>query len=142
MHAAQQVCRAAEVGKSRSSGCVRRWGRQWQTRSTSVPGRRSRSPGRAGQTAATQALASAAYRDSPLADILKANTEWHKSEIKKPKLSLFEPNLGEAFSRAVQVRMLGGGRASRSSSPSAPSRRPWSSTAWPPPASASSATAG
>lgn len=62
----------------------------------------------AGQTAATQALASAAYRDAPVADLLQANEE---ASVKPPKLSLFEPNLGEAFSRAVQVRMLGGGRA-------------------------------
>nr|WP_206323344.1 hypothetical protein [Streptomyces sp. HNM0574] len=60
-----------------------------------------------GRTAATQALASAAYRDSPVADVLQAN---EAAEVKKPKLSLFEPNLGEAFSRAVQVRMLGGAR--------------------------------
>ncbi|MER6916264.1 hypothetical protein ABT354_31775 [Streptomyces sp. NPDC000594] len=66
--------------------------------------------GSAGQTAATHALASAAYRDSPAEDILKANNEWHKSEVKRGKLSLFEPNLGEAFSHAVKVRMLGGAR--------------------------------
>ncbi|MBB1254744.1 hypothetical protein [Streptomyces alkaliterrae] len=61
-----------------------------------------------GQSAATQALASGAYRDGPVSDLLKANGE---ASVKPPKLSLFEPNLGEAFSRAVQVRMLGGGRA-------------------------------
>ncbi|MFI1396748.1 hypothetical protein [Streptomyces sp. NPDC020681] len=66
--------------------------------------------GSAGQTAATHALASAAYRDSPVDEILKANNEWHKSEVKKGKISLFEPNLGEAFSRAVQMRTLGGAR--------------------------------
>lgn len=66
--------------------------------------------GSAGQTAATHALASAAYRDSPVKDLLKANSEWHKSEVKPGKFSLFEPNLGEAFSRAVQLRMLGGAR--------------------------------
>ncbi|MDQ1011899.1 hypothetical protein QFZ82_006384 [Streptomyces sp. V4I23] len=66
--------------------------------------------GSAGQTAATHALASAAYRDGPVAEILKANSEWHKSEVTPGKFSLFEPNLGEAFSRAVQVRMLGGAR--------------------------------
>lgn len=66
--------------------------------------------GSAGQTAATNALASAAYRDSPAEEILKANSEWHKSEVKKGKFSLFEPNLGEAFSNAVRVRMLGGAR--------------------------------
>ncbi|MER0444592.1 hypothetical protein ABR738_08385 [Streptomyces sp. Edi4] len=66
--------------------------------------------GSAGQTAATQALASAAYRDSPVQDILMANSEWHESVVTKGKLSLLEPNLGEAFSRAVQSRMLGATR--------------------------------
>ncbi|OON82142.1 hypothetical protein [Streptomyces tsukubensis] len=75
------------------------------------PGAQVPLSGAAGQTAATQALASAAYRDSPAAEILKANSEWHKSDVKPGKLSIFSPNLGEAFSRAVQVRMLGGGRA-------------------------------
>ncbi|MFI9581647.1 hypothetical protein ACIHCQ_07325 [Streptomyces sp. NPDC052236] len=74
------------------------------------PGAQIPLQGSAGQTAATHALASAAYRDSPVADILKANSEWHKSEVKAGKFSLFEPNLGEAFSRAVQMRMLGGAR--------------------------------
>ncbi|GAA4927437.1 hypothetical protein GCM10023237_70310 [Streptomyces coeruleoprunus] len=59
---------------------------------------------------ATNALASAAYRDSPIEDILKANNDWYESTVKKGKFSLFEPNLGEAFARAVVVRMLGGGR--------------------------------
>ncbi|WP_274556134.1 hypothetical protein [Streptomyces spiramyceticus] len=74
------------------------------------PGAQIPLQGSAGQTAATHALASAAYRDSPVDEILGANSDWHKSEVKKGKLSLFEPNLGEAFSRAVQVRMLGGAR--------------------------------
>lgn len=74
------------------------------------PGAQVPLQGSAGQTAATQALASAAYRDSPVADILKANNEWHESTVTKPRLSLFEPNLGEAFSRAVQSRMLGATR--------------------------------
>lgn len=64
---------------------------------------------------ATNALASAAYRDSDVTDILKANSEWHKSEVKPGdsklfKSDYFKPNLGEAFSRAVQERMLGGDR--------------------------------
>ncbi|UQA96487.1 hypothetical protein [Streptomyces halobius] len=75
------------------------------------PGAQVPLSGGAGETAATQALASAAYRDNPLSDISKADSESGTSDIKKPKLSLFAPNLGEAFSRAVQVRMLGGGRA-------------------------------
>ncbi|AXK32361.1 hypothetical protein DVA86_06570 [Streptomyces armeniacus] len=63
--------------------------------------------GSAGQTAASNALASAAYRDGPVEDLIKANEE---AKQKPPKLSLFEPNLGEAFSRAVQTRLLGGAR--------------------------------
>ena len=64
---------------------------------------------------ATNALASAAYRDSDVTEILKANSEWHKSQVKPGESKLFKsdyfkPNLGEAFSRAVQERMLGGGR--------------------------------
>ncbi|MEV6327440.1 hypothetical protein [Streptomyces sp. NPDC051909] len=62
-------------------------------------------------TAATHALASAAYRDSPVEAILDANNDLHKSTVKEGKAStLFRPDLGEAFSRAVQVRMLGGAR--------------------------------
>ncbi|WP_119288712.1 hypothetical protein [Streptomyces sp. YIM 130001] len=74
------------------------------------PGAQVPLSGAAGETAATHALASAAYRDVPLDEILKANSEWHKSTVKKGKLSLFAPNLGEAFSHAVQTRMLGGAR--------------------------------
>ncbi|MFE7134583.1 hypothetical protein ACFVIM_27355 [Streptomyces sp. NPDC057638] len=74
------------------------------------PGAQVPITGSAGQTAATHALASAAYRDSPVATILDANSEWYKSEVTKGRFSLFEPNLGEAFARAVQVRTLGGGR--------------------------------
>ncbi|MGW0736533.1 hypothetical protein [Streptomyces sp. NPDC002851] len=74
------------------------------------PGAQVPLSGAAGETAATHALASAAYRDSEIDEILKANSEWHKSEVKQGKLSLFKPNLGEAFARAVQVRMLGGAR--------------------------------
>ncbi|MFD7922742.1 hypothetical protein ACFV3R_26385 [Streptomyces sp. NPDC059740] len=67
--------------------------------------------GAAGQTAATQALASVAYRDSALAAISDADSDIATSGFTPPRLSMFEPNLGEAFARAVQVRMLGGGRA-------------------------------
>ncbi|MGW4236655.1 hypothetical protein ACWEJP_07375 [Streptomyces sp. NPDC004749] len=75
------------------------------------PGAQVPLQGAAGQTAATHALASAAYRDSPMEEILKADNEWHKSKVTKGRFSLFEPNLGEAFSQAVRVRMLGAGRA-------------------------------
>ncbi|MCX2182388.1 hypothetical protein KV205_17880 [Streptomyces sp. SKN60] len=62
-------------------------------------------------TAATHALASAAYRDSPVEAILEANNDLHKSTVKEGKAhKLFRPDLGEAFSRAVQVRLLGGAR--------------------------------
>ncbi|MFB4425825.1 hypothetical protein C5F59_032690 [Streptomyces sp. QL37] len=79
------------------------------------PGAQIPLQGSGGQAVATNALASAAYRDSDVAEILKANSEWHKSEVKPGESKLFKsdyfkPNLGEAFSRAVQERMLGGGR--------------------------------
>jgi hypothetical protein len=60
-----------------------------------------------GETGATQALASAAYRDSPVTALVDINGD---ASVKAPRLRLFEPNLGEAWARAVQVRMLGGGR--------------------------------
>ena len=75
-----------------------------------TPGAQVPLSGSAGQTAATYALASAAYRDSEVQEILKANNEWHQSTVKPGKIKLFAPNLGEAFGRAVQDRMLGGGR--------------------------------
>ncbi|MEU9960283.1 hypothetical protein [Streptomyces sp. NPDC050982] len=74
------------------------------------PGAQVPLSGAAGQTAATFALASAAYRDNEVGEILKANNEWHKSKVKEGKLKLFVPNLGEAFARAVHDRMLGSGR--------------------------------
>ncbi|MFD8822028.1 hypothetical protein ACFV1C_06680 [Streptomyces sp. NPDC059605] len=79
------------------------------------PGAQIPLQGSGGQAVATNALASAAYRDSPVEKILEANSEWHKSEVKAGrskfiKADYFKPNLGEAFSRAVQERMLGGAR--------------------------------
>lgn len=74
------------------------------------PGAQIPLQGSAGQTAATFAIASAAYRDDPAVKIEETNNEWHKSQVKKGMWSLFAPNLGEAFARAVQVRMLGGAR--------------------------------
>ncbi|WP_314173358.1 hypothetical protein [Streptomyces winkii] len=71
------------------------------------PGAQVPLSGSGGQTAATQALASGAYRDGPITDLIAANDS---ASVKAPRLSLFEPNLGEAFSRAVQVRLLGGAR--------------------------------
>lgn len=102
------------------------------------PGAQVPLSGASGQTAATQALASAAYRDDEVEKLIEANPE---ASFKKPKISLFEPNLGEAFARAVQTRLLGGARAP-SSSPSASNPSPWSSTASPRPGYANSATPG
>lgn len=59
---------------------------------------------------ATFALASAAYRDNPVADIKKADNEWHQTDVKPGRARIFRPNLGEAFSRAIVDRMLGPGR--------------------------------
>ncbi|MGK5631967.1 hypothetical protein [Streptomyces sp. URMC 123] len=75
------------------------------------PGAQVPLSGSAGQTAATSALASAAYRDGPVTDLLKANSDDYQATVSAPRLSLLEPNFGEAFSRAVQNRMLGGARA-------------------------------
>ncbi|MER5737545.1 hypothetical protein ABT117_17950 [Streptomyces sp. NPDC002262] len=75
------------------------------------PGAQIPLQGGSGLTGATNALASAAYRDSPLETIQEADNEHYKTGVKKGKWEkLFRPDLGEAFSRAVQVRMLGGGR--------------------------------
>ncbi|MFD3681540.1 hypothetical protein [Streptomyces sp. NPDC058613] len=78
------------------------------------PGAQIPLQGGGGQTAATNALASAAYRDGAkdtrLDLILGANSEHHASTVKPPKISLFEPSLGEAFCRAVEVRTLSPGR--------------------------------
>ncbi|MEE1939071.1 hypothetical protein V1L54_06510 [Streptomyces sp. TRM 70361] len=71
------------------------------------PGAQIPLTGSGGQTAPTQALASAAYRDGPVTDLTAAN---ENAKVSAPKFSLFEPNLGEAFARAVQARMLGAGR--------------------------------
>ncbi|MET7680871.1 hypothetical protein [Streptomyces sp. NPDC005423] len=67
--------------------------------------------GDGGQTP-TFALASAAYRDSPVAEIKKADNEWHQTAVKAGRgwATIFRPNLGEAFSAAVVARMLGPGR--------------------------------
>jgi hypothetical protein len=72
------------------------------------PGAQIPLTGTDGGTAATQALASASYRDSPVTALVDINGA---TSVKPPRLSLFQPNLGEAFARAVQVRMLGAGRS-------------------------------
>jgi hypothetical protein len=60
-----------------------------------------------GETGATQALASVAYRDSDVKVLTDIND---KASVGSPRLSLFQPNLGEAWARAVQGRMLGAAR--------------------------------
>lgn len=61
-----------------------------------------------GQTAAGSALAATAYRDGAPSAILAPNDQ---AKVSKPQISLFEPNLGEAFTRAVETRMLSPKRA-------------------------------
>ncbi|UCM86832.1 hypothetical protein [Streptomyces marincola] len=56
-----------------------------------------------GKTGVSHAIASVAYRDVAPKDICEANDA---ASFKPGKFSLLEPNLGEAFTRAVEVRML------------------------------------
>jgi multisubunit Na+/H+ antiporter MnhG subunit len=60
------------------------------------------------QSAATQMLSSAAYRDGKMEELTKLS---EGTSQKAGRFSLLEPTLGEAFCRAVQVRMLGAGRS-------------------------------
>ncbi|WP_052850791.1 hypothetical protein [Streptomyces avicenniae] len=60
-----------------------------------------------GLTGVASAIASVAYRDSPPEEIRTPN---EAAEVKTGRFSLLEPNLGEAFTRAVEKRMLGDGR--------------------------------
>ncbi|WP_030056259.1 MULTISPECIES: hypothetical protein [Streptomyces] len=59
------------------------------------------------QTAVTQALSSAAYRDGEVGAFVEAVTD---AKEKKGRFALFRPNAGEAFSKALVSRALGGGR--------------------------------
>jgi hypothetical protein len=72
------------------------------------PGAQVPLSGSDGQTATTQALSSAAYRDSSLNALSKADEA--KSSVQAARIKLLEPNLGEAFARAVEVRMVSAGR--------------------------------
>ncbi|MGW5657914.1 hypothetical protein [Streptomyces humi] len=62
--------------------------------------------------APTYALASAAYRDTPMEEIKKADNEWHQSTVSEGRrwAKIFRPNFGEAYSQAIIDRMLGVGR--------------------------------
>lgn len=62
----------------------------------------------AGNTGISQAIASAAYREGVKPeDIRQANDA---AKVTKGRFTLLEPNLGEAFTRAIEVRMLAGNR--------------------------------
>ncbi|WP_030727200.1 hypothetical protein [Streptomyces sp. NRRL F-2890] len=60
-----------------------------------------------GHSGMSQALASVAYRDVPPEDIKEPNDA---AGVNKGKFTLLEPNLGEAFTRAVETRMIADGR--------------------------------
>lgn len=104
------------MGRSEPYGPVNRWDEladDWGPVVTDgtgfdfSPGAQIPLTGSDGETGATQALASAAYRDTPVTGLVDANPA---ASVKAPRLSLFAPNLGEAFARAIQVRMLGAAR--------------------------------
>ncbi|MFE4515272.1 hypothetical protein ACFRMQ_13915 [Kitasatospora sp. NPDC056783] len=59
------------------------------------------------QTAITQGLSSTAYRDGEIQGFVDAVAD---ATAKKGRFALFRPNLGEAFSKALVSRALGGGR--------------------------------
>ncbi|WP_051838705.1 hypothetical protein [Streptomyces sp. NRRL WC-3742] len=59
------------------------------------------------QTAVSLALASAAYRDGEVTGFVDALAS---GSAKKGRFALFRPNVGEAFSRALISRTIGGGR--------------------------------
>ncbi|WP_230423235.1 hypothetical protein [Streptomyces radicis] len=61
-----------------------------------------------GRTGVSSAIASVAYREGVApADICEPNA---KAKVNGGRFSLLEPNLGEAFTRAIEVRMLADGR--------------------------------
>ncbi|WP_326600077.1 hypothetical protein [Streptomyces sp. NBC_01803] len=57
-----------------------------------------------GRTGVSHALASVVYRDGAPEEIREPNDA---AEVKGGRFSLLEPNLGEAFTRAIETRMLG-----------------------------------
>lgn len=60
-----------------------------------------------GQTGVSQALASVAYRDGAPEEIREPH---EGASVSAGKFSLLEPNLGEAFTRAIETRMIDSGR--------------------------------
>lgn len=73
-----------------------------------TPGAQVPLTGLSSQNAPTQALSSAAYRDSAVESAAEVTPE---VKVVPAKFKLFEPNFGEAFTRALQLRMLSAGRA-------------------------------
>ncbi|MDT0345576.1 hypothetical protein [Streptomyces litchfieldiae] len=61
-----------------------------------------------GRTGVSHAIASVAYREGVAPDAIREPND--AAEVKSGKFSLLEPNLGEAFTRAIETRMLGDGR--------------------------------
>jgi hypothetical protein len=105
--------RGKEVGKSRRGDVERRSGAGMTVESGygDIFGPQVPRTGDEDQTA-TYALASASYRDNPVVDIKKADNEWHQTTLAPGRTwtTLFRPNLGEAYARAVVDRMVGPGR--------------------------------
>ncbi|MFD5316228.1 hypothetical protein [Streptomyces sp. NPDC127098] len=68
--------------------------------------------GMSGGTGLGHAIASVAYRDTAPEEIKKPTATSVKDEatVKKGRFSLLEPDLGEAWTRAVETRMLAGDR--------------------------------
>jgi hypothetical protein len=60
-----------------------------------------------GRTGVSHAIASVAYRDGAPEDIREPNDA---AQVKTGRFSLLEPDLGEAFTRAIETRMLGDDR--------------------------------
>ncbi|MBB0244285.1 hypothetical protein FNQ90_09245 [Streptomyces alkaliphilus] len=61
-----------------------------------------------GRTQVSAALAATSYRDGDVRAILEVNDG---AKVTDPRISLLEPNLGEAFTRAIETRMLAPDRA-------------------------------
>jgi hypothetical protein len=57
-----------------------------------------------GQTGISQAIASAAYREGVAPEAIREAND--AAAVKAGRFSLLEPDLGEAFARAIEVRML------------------------------------
>ncbi|TDC74749.1 DUF308 domain-containing protein [Streptomyces hainanensis] len=72
-----------------------------------APGAQVPLSGTSGGSGLSHAIASVAYRDVAPEDIKVPNDT---AKVNKGRFTLLEPNLGEAFTRAVETRMLADGR--------------------------------